>query len=108
MHGARNELFPLNASTTTSADLAARTASSINEHGAAPVLATNIALGSWLRIASWDSTTSESPTTNTRGRATARRGAVWHAHDAAIANTTPSSTPVRTPSDLMATRSTSR
>jgi hypothetical protein len=76
MHGARNELFPLNASTTTSADLATRTASSITEHGAAPVRATTLTPGSWLRIASWDSTTSESPTTNTRGRAISRRGAV--------------------------------
>jgi hypothetical protein len=57
MHGARNELFPLNASTTTSADLAARTASSINEHGAAPVRAITVASGIRLRIASCDSTT---------------------------------------------------
>ncbi len=76
MHGAKNESLPLNASTTTSADLDATTAASITEHGAAPVRATTLALGSSVRIASWDSTTSESPTTNTRGRAISRRGAV--------------------------------
>ena len=65
MHGAKNESLPLNASTTTSADPAAATASASSEQGAAPVRDTTRAPGTLFSMADLASTTSESPTTTT-------------------------------------------